>query len=128
MYILTLKTSAYTGNFEREICAYMTGQIGECGVGNEKAYLAEEEVPKLVERMEEIICQKPDENGCHRPVCCIGNSLEIYFDEKPSYDDMIILLHRAVMYNRDIKILYNKFEEEIITRDLIPYNIQIGGK
>ncbi len=121
MFILTLETNIYTGNFERELCAYMTGQIGDCEIGEDQADIALFEQPEFVERMVANICQKPNEYGCRRPVECIGNSLEIYFDEKPSDEDMMLMLRRAQMYNKDIKILTNKFEEEIITRKLISY-------
>lgn len=32
-YILVADTNQYAGNFERELCAYITGQYGECSVG-----------------------------------------------------------------------------------------------
>ena len=32
-YGLVVKTNSYAGDFEREYCAYVTGQVGECEVG-----------------------------------------------------------------------------------------------
>ncbi len=36
-YLFVIDTDTYAGSFEREICAYVTGQIGECEVGKEEA-------------------------------------------------------------------------------------------
>lgn len=33
VYRLIIDTENYAGNFEREMCAYITGQTGDCGVG-----------------------------------------------------------------------------------------------
>ncbi|KKK83825.1 hypothetical protein LCGC14_2789530, partial [marine sediment metagenome] len=32
-WIFIIDTDSYAGNFEREMCAYITGRVGECGVG-----------------------------------------------------------------------------------------------
>lgn len=136
MFILTLETNKDTSNFEREMFAYMTGQVAECGVGSKQADLAKQHDPELVERMEEIVYENQDNDGCYRPVISIGKSLEMYFDEQPTNEDMIRMLNRAQVYNPDIKILTNKFEEEITTRVLlsyktgskVAYNIQLGDK
>lgn len=34
-YGFIIDTDSYSGNFEREMCAYITGQIGDCCVGDE---------------------------------------------------------------------------------------------
>ncbi len=67
-YLFVIDTDTYAGNFEREMCAYVTGQIGECEVGKENAELARKEIPDVVARLEELIESVPDEHGCHRPV------------------------------------------------------------
>lgn len=33
MYIFCVDTEQYAGNFERKLCAYMTGAVADCGVG-----------------------------------------------------------------------------------------------
>jgi hypothetical protein len=33
LWLFIVDTDSYAGNFERCMCAYMTGQIGECEVG-----------------------------------------------------------------------------------------------
>lgn len=68
LYLFVIDTNRYAGNFEREMCAYVTGQIGECGVGKENAELAKQEIPDVVAKLEELIEMVPDEHGCARPV------------------------------------------------------------
>lgn len=34
-YSIVIKTNQYAGNFERELCAHLTGIVGECEVGEE---------------------------------------------------------------------------------------------
>ncbi len=63
-FLVVIDTDSYAGNFERDLCAYITGTVGECGVGDDMAALFKEEtglepLPTMWE---------PDEHGCHRPV------------------------------------------------------------
>ncbi|MBI5355578.1 MAG: hypothetical protein HZB68_03940 [Candidatus Aenigmarchaeota archaeon] len=67
-YIFVIDTDSYAGSFEREMCAYVTGQIGDCEVGAEFAELAEKEIPEMVEKFWSIVEKFPDENGCYMPV------------------------------------------------------------
>jgi hypothetical protein len=62
-YGFVVDTDKYSGNFEREMCAYMTGHIGECEVGDKEA-------KKYLEKYSLIegIISKPDDHGCRRPV------------------------------------------------------------
>lgn len=58
-----IHTNKYAGNFEREMCAYITGHIGDCGVGSN---LVDE---KYTPMFEPYILQIDEENtGCKRPV------------------------------------------------------------
>ena len=72
-YLFVIDTDVYAGNFERYMCAYVTGQIGECGVGEENAKLAKQEIPEAVAQLEDLIENVPDENGCARPVSIFPN-------------------------------------------------------
>lgn len=68
-YGFCIDTDTYAGNFERELCAYITGQIGECKVGQADAELAEKELnEEELKLFDEIITTHPDDHGCHRPV------------------------------------------------------------
>lgn len=59
-------TNTYSGNFERPLCAWMTGTYGECGVGEMAAEAFAKEFPD--NPFENMVMRVPDEHGCHRPV------------------------------------------------------------
>lgn len=56
-------TNQYSGSWEREMCAFMTGHVGDCGTEKRtaEAYLEEFPLFPSVKKME-------DEDGCRRPV------------------------------------------------------------
>ena len=106
-YIFIIDTDAYAGNFEREMTAYMTGEVGECCVGHEGAAQFEEDVHSSDETcgwapyFEENIMQEPDEHGCHRP-CSLWsspdskpNSVAIFLEEEPTKETVDFLKDRA---------------------------------
>lgn len=78
-WILVIDTNKYAGNFERELCAYTTGHIGDCGVGDDMAKIFDEEEAKTKKvfypESEHWSCimSLPDENGCARP-CSIWDN------------------------------------------------------
>lgn len=55
-----IDTDTYAGNFERELCAHITGHIGDCGVGDDF-------VESGIELRFKTILQIPDDRGCYRP-------------------------------------------------------------
>lgn len=108
-YIFVIDTNSYSGNFERDITAYCTGQIGECGVGES---LVEDDV---AERFENLITSMPDEHGCQRP-CEIFldknkeyNSVAIFFSKRPEYPDIKFIKKRAVEFSSDKNIKIKGF-------------------
>src|SRR3989338_2363944 len=72
-YLFVIDTNIYAGNFEREMCAYITGQIGECGVGKDNAEIAKKEISDVVAQLEDLVELAPDEHGCARPVSIFPN-------------------------------------------------------
>lgn len=70
VYITIIDTENYAGNFERDMCGYITGQYGECGVGYELAENFKHEI-KHAGWWDENIHQNQDENGCERPVAIV---------------------------------------------------------
>jgi hypothetical protein len=66
-YILIIDTVDYAGNFERELCAHLTGQTGDCGVGEQYAEKFRTECPKEYEALESLIERQPDDHGNFRP-------------------------------------------------------------
>lgn len=84
-WIFIVDTEQYAGNFERDMCAFMTGMIGECGVGVEEARLFYEQRGLVEEGFDwkgvnlqcsyedfknpfsDFITTRGDEHGCQRP-------------------------------------------------------------
>lgn len=61
--MIVIDTTKYSGSFEREICAYATGQIGDCGVGID---YVDDNHPYADWWLENIVMV--NDNGCYRPV------------------------------------------------------------
>ena len=133
-YLFIINTDKYAGNFEREICAYSTGIIGDCEVGDKQADDFIETFNKTIcDLFERNIEHRPDDLGCYRPVEIynnnpnIGNeynSLVIFFEEQPTQDMIAIMKNRSIEYGKlnNIKILgfELKSEETIVkTIDII---------
>lgn len=66
-FVFVVDTDHYAGSFQRELCAFVTGTIGECGVGKEDKKLFEQDFPDE-NPFENSIDQCMDMYGCHRPV------------------------------------------------------------
>lgn len=61
-YGFIIDTDQYSGNFEREMCAYLTGCVGGCDVGKEYVNLRPEPMD-----FDDLLRWEPDDNGCFRP-------------------------------------------------------------
>ena len=96
-YTFIILTDQYTGNFERELCAYCTGVVGDCGVGEKQRTkfivdYSEEKADEIWELLE----QRYDE-GCARPVSVSSpnTALEIYFYDRPTQEVIDMIKERA---------------------------------
>lgn len=67
-YLFLVDTPTYAGSFEREMCAHVTGQIGDCEVGREYAEEFRAECPQEYAALDRLIERQPDEHGNYRPV------------------------------------------------------------
>jgi hypothetical protein len=65
--IFVIDTDSYSGNFEREMCAYLTGIVGDCEVGDKFAKLYVQETGDKSDQFGEYVEQRPDDHGCYRP-------------------------------------------------------------
>lgn len=110
--VVVLRNDKYAGNFEREMTAYITGQIGECEVGDTQAEIAKNELcEEHLEYFDENMIHESDEHGCERP-CSIwnadGNSgykdVAIFFDVIPPQDILKMMLERARNFSKDIAV------------------------
>jgi hypothetical protein len=114
-----IETNEYAGNFEREMCAFLTGEIGECEVG-------EEFVDDLPVKFNNIM-SVPDDNGCHRPVSMDDNNINnviIFFETEPTKKQIDFMKERAELFDerrkkegrgtssgKDVKILGFRLDE-----------------
>lgn len=114
-YIFVIDTDSYTGNFERQMTAYCTGEIGECEVGKQEAEDYREDFPEDYDECgylkDERLVQTPDDSGCHRP-CSIWfspegeyNSVVIFHDEDftEEFKDRIKFRAREYCHNNNIR-------------------------
>jgi len=65
---MIIDTENYAGNFEREMCAYITGQVGDCGVGEELAISYNKDIQNLYWFNEHVYKKNDPDDGCSRPV------------------------------------------------------------
>ena len=126
-YVIIVRTNQYAGNFERELCAHLTGIIGECEVGDD--YVDE----FITAIFETTIAQIPDDNGCRRPVSlggCIktegynGNDVVIWFDGKPTDEQIQIIKERSETFNK-IHITKYDWNKEIKIYTIILREIEV---
>jgi hypothetical protein len=105
MYIFVIDTDAYAGSFERELTAYVTGEVGECGVGRELADLFRFECPDQ-HWFEANTCHRPDDTGCLRPTYIypsltsseektVYNSVAIFLDARPEPEIVEFMISRV---------------------------------
>ena len=74
IWLFVVDTEQFAGNFERQLCAYMTGRIGDCGVGDTERdeFNREMHIQADVDAYDErhpfrFVIDQPDEHGCNRP-------------------------------------------------------------
>ncbi len=66
-FIFLIDTDSYAGGLERQLTAFCTGCVGECGVGEEYAEVFRQECPELLRTFEDLVALRPDDSGCRRP-------------------------------------------------------------
>jgi len=66
-WIFVIDTDSYAGQFERDMCAYITGLIGDCGVGDNFAILYFEDTKEEESRFIELLEPVADDKACYRP-------------------------------------------------------------
>ena len=96
---IVIKTNQYAGNFERELCAHLTGIVGECEVGEEYVY------GEITEIFEQSIDTPADDNGTRRPVGlgsqnegATSHDVVIYFDSEPTKEQVQVIKERLLTF------------------------------
>ena len=106
-YEFVIDTDEYAGNFEREMCAYVTGRVGDCQVGEDIAEKVRDEIEQsdFFDEIDRVVVTLPDDHGCHRPVS-IGptpgysenQSVEIHLHDIPTDDLVDFFMTRALAF------------------------------
>lgn len=114
-WIFIIDTDQYAGNFEREMCAYCTGMIGQCEVGDDMAALFEEDLGLEADKVHEdnpfmdyVDLWVMDDHGCGRPASIWRdargaeyNSVAIFFQQEPTEELIKIMKERAQKFTKD---------------------------
>lgn len=89
-HALVFNFTQYTGGIERELCAYIIGAIGDCGVGEEMVELYDKDHPEGTEfwGLSDRTVGETDDNGCARPTSIYH---DVGVDEKPNHSTIIFL-------------------------------------
>ena len=91
--VFIVDTTEYAGNFEREMCAWITGQTGDCGVGQLAANAAQGSMSvALSEWCEDNIRRVADDHGCARPATLWATPKGIH-KGKGSFTSVGIYIH-----------------------------------
>ena len=109
-YDVIIDTNCYSGNFERNMCAFITGELGDGIVGDDLVhFFTESDVSEEIrEEISENILplEDPDEEGSEYclPVSMVEddsgryNGIAIHFSEKPSKQLVEFMVKRASEY------------------------------
>ena len=130
-YVLRIETDKYAGNFERDMWAYITGLVGDCGTGSKMAEIFKNDSVDeyIVEWFEDEIIFIQDEHGAYSPVQMYGppnyKSIEVQFSSLPSKEILDVIYNRACNFcNRYIvPDKFDNFPTKIIRMDLIREDI-----
>jgi hypothetical protein len=124
---IVIDTTSYAGNFERELCAYVTGQYGDCGVGDDIAETATPEIQHISWWTQHIV-HEPDEHGTCRPASIwatpgwFNNGMgSHYVDDPANYEEATAA---AVQHVKD----YNAQHEQHIRQRLADNEFEPEGK
>jgi hypothetical protein len=85
-YRVIVSTNTFAANFDKELCAFTTGQIGECKIGIDRRYRASAEVREMFEKAMERRVGADDYWRPVGPNAKDANAFELYFKEKPTQE------------------------------------------
>ncbi len=136
-WIFVIDTNQYAGNFERTMCAYCTGMIGDCEVGIDLAQefyddfgFSSGDENVFEEYIDPHIM---DYNGCGRPTSIWkddNKSVAIFFHKQPTLELISIMKERAYKFVcseeiltdlqcKDFKIIgFRLFQQSIVEREI----------
>jgi len=137
-----IDTEQYAGNFERDMIAYITGELGECNVGFDMAKQARRELPTATRQwFADNVVHVADEHGCVRPAAIsatpgwyLGDndreyrgdpedkqrpeaylSVEMVVEHWPSQATLQVIHERAKRFCADLYTQLNEFPTKPLT-------------
>jgi hypothetical protein len=131
-WVFVIDTEQYAGNFCREMCAFVTGRIGECRVGFDFYKLYQKQTHKLpMSKVLEVM----DDHGVCRP-CSIwlkpGSintetenvkdyernycSVAIFFLTKPTKKEMDFIMERALLFGKTFPEGFHGYETKSFSK------------
>lgn len=126
-WIFVIKTNAYAGNFERQMCGFITGQVGECDVGEEEAELFRKAHPDY-DGFDDLIASFPDDHGCYRPASIWNvpcNDVAIFMENHPTADQLALMRDLARQFTSIIDPHKIKPKKLVIRGfELISYRVE----
>lgn len=126
-YVIIVRTDSYAGNFERELCAHLTGIVGDCEVGDD---YVDENIESI---FEDVVKSVPDDNGTRRPVSLGGcaktreftsNDVVIWFDSIPTHEQQALIKERAETFN-DVHVIKYDWNKAIKINSIILREIEV---
>ncbi len=113
-YKFVIDTNSYSGNFERELCGYVTGHWDNETHGGEQAKIFDEEVGDDNIFEDDIKYQMLDHDGCgysapqeivHTPekygVEHLYSSVAICFERKPTEEQINLMKERSYKFEKE---------------------------
>lgn len=134
-YRLIIDTDSYSGNFEREITAYVFGLLGESEVGEEYVEFYKKETGDAEgDKYYEIIEMVYDDHGGN--FCEIvqtdntneTNSIMFHFNSMPTKNDIKLIKSRIYKFNsirKKIDKMYNKDDIKILSIKLYKEELKL---
>ena len=71
MFMFVVDTEQYAGNFSRQLTAYMTGRVGECGVGQEEADTFHGDCEGCDGPFDDVVVLEMDDDDGYRRSCTV---------------------------------------------------------
>lgn len=136
---LVVDTNSYAGNFERDLCAYVTGQYGECGVGEDYARAYSGHITHIDWWDKHIVkrSESRHESPCKRPATAYANgklgaynSVAIYVNKMPPENVLIEFAERVKEFCNNRELLKSELhnielydDNKRILRSLMGLNV-----
>jgi len=130
-YILRIETDRYAGNFDKDMCAYITGLIdaNNCGYEMAKIFKSDNVDESISEWFDDETIFIQDEHGAYRSVQMYGppnyKSIEVRFCSLPTTEILDFIYNRACNFcNRDIvPDRFNNYPTKIVKMELVKEDI-----